>query len=103
MPVEGPLPQTGDNQDIGADASRCFLARAPKDWRAHDPAGGDDYGLDYLVQTTPMQRVTDAFLVQLKGTSSPKISAGPLCQSSCQRQIHRSRHRTGSRPTDVKL
>lgn len=75
MPVEGPLPQTGDQHDINADAERCFRARSPRNWRAHDLGGTDDYGLDYQVQTTPGQRVTDIFRVQLKGTRSPDISA----------------------------
>ena len=59
MPVEGPLPQTGDQQDIGADADRCFRARIPRDWRAHGVDGTDDYGIDYQIQTTPGQRATD--------------------------------------------
>lgn len=75
MPVEGPLPQTGDQHDINADADRCFKARLPRNWRAHGLEGTDDYGLDYQVQTTPGQRVTDIFRVQLKGTRSPNISA----------------------------
>ncbi|MEJ6819612.1 DUF4365 domain-containing protein [Pseudomonas sp. LF-5] len=75
MPVEGPLPQTGDQHDINADADRCFRARSPRNWRAHGLEGTDDYGLDYQVQTTPGQRATDIFRVQLKGTRSPEISA----------------------------
>jgi len=46
MPVEGPLPQTGDQQDIGAEADRCFRARMPRNWRPHGLEGTDDYGLD---------------------------------------------------------
>lgn len=75
MPVDGPLPRTGDQQDIGADADRCFQARVPRDWRPHGLQGTDDYGLDYQVQTTPGQRATDIFRVQLKGTRSPNISS----------------------------
>jgi len=75
MPVEGPLPQTGDQHDINADSDRCFRARCPRNWRPHDLGGTDDYGLDYQVQTTPGQRATDIFRVQLKGTRSPDISA----------------------------
>lgn len=75
MPVEGPLPQTGDQHDINADADRCFRARSPRNWRAHGLEGTDDYGLDYQVQTTPGQRAKDIFRVQLKGTRSPDISA----------------------------
>lgn len=75
MPVEGPLPQTGDQQDIGADADRCFRARMPRNWRPHGLEGTDDYGLDYQVQTTPGQRATDIFRVQLKGTRSPDLSS----------------------------
>jgi tetratricopeptide (TPR) repeat protein len=75
MPVEGPLPQTGDQHDINADADRCFRARSPRNWRTHGLEGTDDYGLDYQVQTTPSQRATDIFRVQLKGTRSPDISA----------------------------
>jgi tetratricopeptide (TPR) repeat protein len=75
MPVEGPLPQTGDQHDINADADRCFRARSPRNWRIHGLEGTDDYGLDYQVQTTPGQRATDIFRVQLKGTRSPDISA----------------------------
>lgn len=74
MPVEGPLPQTGDQQDIGADADRCFRARVPRNWRPHGLEGTDDYGLDYQVQTTPGQRATDIFRVQLKGTRYPDFS-----------------------------
>lgn len=74
MPVEGPLPQTGDQQDIGADADRCFRARIPNNWRPHSLDGTDDFGLDYQVQTTPGQRATDIFRVQLKGTRSPDLS-----------------------------
>ena len=33
MPVDGPLPGTGDQHDINADATRCLMARHPKDWR----------------------------------------------------------------------
>lgn len=75
MPVEGPLPQTGDAQDIGADAARCFVARIPRNWRPHSLEGTDDYGLDFQIQTTPGQRATDVFRVQLKGTRSPVLSA----------------------------
>lgn len=75
MPVEGPLPKTGDQQDTGADADRCFRARMPNDWRAHGLEGTDDYGLDYQIQTTPGQRATDIFRVQLKGTKSPEVSS----------------------------
>jgi len=75
MPVEGPLPQTGDQQDIGADADRCFIARMPRNWKPHGLAGTDDYGLDYQIQTTPGQRATDVFRVQLKGTRSPGSSS----------------------------
>lgn len=75
MPIEGPLPQTGNQQDIGADADRCFVARAPGNWRPHGLQGTDDYGLDYQVQTTPGQRATDIFRVQLKGTRSPDVSS----------------------------
>lgn len=75
MPVEGPLPQTGDAQDIGADAARCFTARIPRNWRPHSLEGTDDYGLDFQIQTTPGQRATDIFRVQLKGTRSPERSA----------------------------
>ena len=72
MPVEGPLPKTGDQQDIGAD--RCFRARIPWNWRPHGLEGSDDYGLDYQIQTTPGQRATDIFRVQLKGTRYPDLS-----------------------------
>lgn len=75
MPVEGPLPQTGDQQDIGADADRCFRARMPRNWRPHGLEGTDDYGLDYQIQTTPGQRATDVFRAQLKGTRSPDFSS----------------------------
>jgi len=75
MPVEGPLPQTGDQQDIGADADRCFRARMPRNWRPHGLEGTDDYGLDYQIQTTPGQRATDVFRTQLKGTRSPDFSS----------------------------
>lgn len=75
MPVEGPLPQTGDAQEIGADAARCFGARIPRNWRPHSLEGTDDYGLDFQIQTTPGQRATDIFRVQLKGTRSPELSA----------------------------
>jgi tetratricopeptide (TPR) repeat protein len=75
MPVEGPLPQTGDQHDINADADRGFRARSPRNWRTHGLEGTDDYGLDYQVQTTPSQRATDIFRVQLKGTRAPDISA----------------------------
>lgn len=75
MPVAGPLPQTGDQQDIDDAAGRCFKARCPRDWRVRSLEGPDDYGLDFNVQTTPGQQVTDVFRVQLKGTGSPDLSA----------------------------
>lgn len=75
MPVDGPLPKTGNSQDIGADAARCFGARMPSNWRPHPLDGTDDYGLDFQIQTTPGQRATDVFRVQLKGTRSPEVSA----------------------------
>lgn len=75
MPVAGPLPQTGDQHDINADADRCFRARCPRDWRVHSLEGTDDYGLDFNIQTTPGQQATDIFRVQLKGTRSPDFSA----------------------------
>src|ERR1017187_6170135 len=75
MPVDGPLPQTGDAQDIGADAMRCFNARTPRDWKPKDLGGTDDYGLDIQVQTTPGQRATDVFRVQLKGMTKPELSS----------------------------
>jgi tetratricopeptide (TPR) repeat protein len=74
MPVSGPLPQTGDQQDINADADRCFRARSPRNWVPHDIGGTDDYGLDYQVQTKDGYEVTDIFRVQLKGTRAPEIS-----------------------------
>lgn len=75
MPVDGPLPKTGDQQDIDSDANRCLWARAPRNWRLQNLAGTDDYGFDYQVQTTPNQQATDIFRLQLKGTRSPEISA----------------------------
>ena len=75
MPVVGPLPKTGDQDDINADADRCFRARCPKNWRVHSLEGTDDYGLDFNIQTTPKQQATDVFRVQLKGTKSPDFSA----------------------------
>ncbi|MDR0212271.1 MAG: DUF4365 domain-containing protein [Pseudomonas putida] len=75
MPVEGPLPQTGDQHDINADADSCLRARRPQHWRIQSLEGTDDYGFDYQVQTTPNQQVTDVFRIQLKGTRSPSISA----------------------------
>lgn len=75
MPVEGPLPQTGDQHDINADAERCLRGRCPRDWRLQSLEGTDDYGFDYQVQTTPNQQATDIFRIQLKGTRSPQISA----------------------------
>ncbi|KEZ29308.1 hypothetical protein A3SK_0100160, partial [Pseudomonas amygdali pv. tabaci str. 6605] len=75
MPVDGPLPGTGDQHDINADATRCLMARHPKDWRLQSLEGTDDYGYDFQVQTTPNQRATDIFRIQLKGTRSPNLTA----------------------------
>ncbi|MGK0149691.1 DUF4365 domain-containing protein [Pseudomonas putida] len=75
MPVEGPLPQTGDQHDINADAERCLRGRCPRDWRLQSLEGTDDYGFDFQVQTTPNQQATDIFRIQLKGTRSPQISS----------------------------
>ncbi|MGX1173958.1 DUF4365 domain-containing protein [Pseudomonas sp. R151218B TE3479] len=75
MPVDGPLPGTGDQHDINADATRCLMARHPKDWRVQSLEGTDDYGYDFQVQTTPNQRATDIFRIQLKGTRSPSLTA----------------------------
>ena len=75
MTTSNLLPKTGDAQDIGADAEVCFIARKSKDWRAQNLAGTDDYGLDFQIQTTPNQQVTDIFRVQLKGTRSPEYSS----------------------------
>ncbi|MGE6385455.1 DUF4365 domain-containing protein [Pseudomonas sp. NPDC078416] len=75
MPVEGPLPGTGIQHDINADATRCLMARHPQDWRLQSLEGTDDYGYDFQVQTTPNQQATDIFRIQLKGTRSPIISA----------------------------
>lgn len=75
MPVDGPLPGTGDQHDINADATRCLMARHPKDWRLQSLEGTDDYGYDFQVQTTPNQRATDIFRIQLKGTRSPSLTA----------------------------
>ncbi|NWA86062.1 DUF4365 domain-containing protein [Pseudomonas sp. D2002] len=75
MSVEGPLPQTGDQHDINADADSCLRARRPQHWRIQSLEGTDDYGFDYQVQTTPNQQVRDVFRIQLKGTRSPSISA----------------------------
>lgn len=75
MPVDGPLPGTGDQHDINADATRCLMARHPKDWRLQSLEGTDDYGYDFQVQTTPNQQATDIFRIQLKGTRSPSITA----------------------------
>lgn len=75
MPVDGPLPGTGIQHDINADATRCLMARHPKDWRLQSLEGTDDYGYDFQVQTTPNQQATDIFRIQLKGTRSPIISA----------------------------
>lgn len=75
MPVDGPLPGTGVQHDINADADRCFRARSPRNWRLQSLEGTDDYGFDYQVQTTPNQQATDIFRIQLKGTRSPTITA----------------------------
>jgi hypothetical protein len=75
MPVEGPLPGTGDQHDINADANRCLTARMPRNWRLQSLEGTDDYGYDFQVQTTSNQQATDIFRVQLKGTRSPSITA----------------------------
>ena len=75
MPVDGPLPGTGDQHDINADATRCLTARHPKNWRLQSLEGTGDYGYDFQVQTTPNQRATDIFRIQLKGTRSPSLTA----------------------------
>ena len=75
MPVDGPLPGTGDQHDINADATRCLMARHPKNWRVQSLEGTDDYGYDFQVQTTPNQQATDIFRIQLKGTRSPNLTA----------------------------
>lgn len=75
MPVEGPLPQTGDQHDINADAESCLMARRPRHWRIKNLEGTDDYGFDYQVQITQDQQVSNVFRLQLKGTRSPSISA----------------------------
>lgn len=44
-------------------------------WRLQSLEGSDDYGYDYQVQTTPNQRATDIFRIQLKGIRSPNLTA----------------------------
>ncbi|MCE0975537.1 DUF4365 domain-containing protein [Pseudomonas putida] len=83
MPVEGPLPERGDQHDINADADRCLRGRCPRHWRVQSLEGTDDYGYGYQVQTTPGQQATDIFRIQLKGTRSPQISADNKFISIC--------------------
>lgn len=69
------LPQTGDAQEIGADAVRCLYANAPRSWLLKDLGGTDDYGFDFQIQLKAGQQVREIFRAQLKGTRSPKLSA----------------------------
>lgn len=44
-------------------------------WRLQSLEGSHDYGYDFQVQTTPNQRATDIFRIQLKGIRSPNLTA----------------------------
>lgn len=68
------LPQTGDAQEIGQDATTCLWANKPRSWFLKDLGGTDDYGLDFQTQINVQQSIQDIFRIQLKGTRSPKLN-----------------------------
>lgn len=76
MTIDGWLPQTGLSQKISRDSIDCLNANKPRGWVLGNLTGSDDYGLDYKVQLIDDDQATDVFFLQLKGTTSPKISAG---------------------------
>jgi tetratricopeptide (TPR) repeat protein len=65
------LPQTGDAQEIGQDATTSLWANKPRSWILKDLGGTDDYGLDFQAQISINQSVQNIFRIQLKGTKSP--------------------------------
>jgi len=69
------LPQTGDAQEIGQDATTCLWANKPRSWFLKDLGGTDDYGLDFQTQINVQQSIQDIFRIQLKGTRSPKLNS----------------------------
>ncbi|MDO8370071.1 MAG: DUF4365 domain-containing protein [Candidatus Nitrotoga sp.] len=69
------LPQTGDSQEIGSDATTCLWATKPRSWIPKDLGGADDYGLDFQIQVSIDQSIQDIFRIQLKGTRSPNLNS----------------------------
>lgn len=69
------LPQTGDAQEIGQDATTCLWAIKPRSWILKDLGGTDDYGLDFQVQISINQSIRTIFRIQLKGTRSPNLNS----------------------------
>lgn len=74
MPSSG-LPQTGDSQEIGSDATTCLWATKPRSWFLKDLGGADDYGLDFQIQVNIDQSIQEIFRIQLKGTRSPNLNS----------------------------
>lgn len=69
------LPQTGDSQEIGHDATTCLWATKPRSWIPKELDGADDYGLDFHVQISIDKSIQDIFRIQLKGTRSPNLNS----------------------------
>lgn len=73
-PVTLPTVHTSPSHEIDREAQPILLGELPPIWIRNDVAGGQDYGLDYLVQTVEAQAPTGVrFGVQLKGIRQPSV------------------------------
>lgn len=75
MAHEEGLPEIGESQEIGQDATRCLHTNSPKNWVPPKDLGGtDDYGLDFQIQLKVQSQAAAIFRLQLKGTKRPKLN-----------------------------
>ncbi len=75
-PLNGKLyPTESEGQRIGRMAAKSFEANCPNDWIPQPSSGTNDYGLDYEIQLVVKRHVVAVFHAQLKGSTSPTLSA----------------------------
>ncbi|WP_144636061.1 DUF4365 domain-containing protein [Bordetella genomosp. 13] len=68
-------PKESEAQKIGHMAALTLSAVHPPSWRTKSLEGTDDVGLDYQVQVVDDSQYKAIFRLQLKGTTTPNLSA----------------------------
>ncbi len=79
LPGSLPTVRTSLAHDIDRAAQPILLGELPSTWIRNEVAGGQDYGLDYLVETVESHAPSGVrFGIQLKGIKKPRITEGTI-------------------------